>query len=97
MLLFKHFDQRNSEASTCVQLDGCIPSHILSHKLHFSLSQDNIVFETPLLALNQVTKEYTTVQMTVAEEFLFRNKWTQCTNDLPENRHETGRSKFKSV
>lgn len=35
-------------------------THTSFHKLHLSLSQDNTVFETSLLALNQDTKEYTT-------------------------------------
>lgn len=46
-------------------------------------------FETSVLALNQVAKEYATVQMPAAEDFLFRIKWTQCTSELRANRHET--------
>lgn len=84
MLRFKHLDQQNSEASKYLCSIGWMHTKP-SPKLHFSLSQDNRVFETSLLALNQVTKEYTTVQMTVAEEFLFRNKWTQCTSEPREN------------
>lgn len=48
------------QARICVQLDGYIPSHSPFHKLHLSLAQDNTVFETSLLVLNQDTKEYTT-------------------------------------
>lgn len=77
------------QARTCVQLDGCIPSHTLFHKLDLSLSQDKTVFETSLLALNQDTKEYTTAQMTAAEEFLFRSKWIQCINTPHANGNDT--------
>lgn len=34
-------------------------THTPFHKLYLSLSQDNTVFETSLLALNQDIKEYT--------------------------------------
>lgn len=47
------------------------------------------MFETSLLALNQVIKEHTTVQMTAAEEFLLRNNCTQCTRELHTNGHKT--------
>lgn len=73
------------EARTCDQLDRCIPSHTLFHKLHLSVSQDNTVFETSLLALNQDTKEY----MTAAKEFLFRSKWIKCISASHANGHET--------
>lgn len=87
MLLFKHLDQQNSETSKYLCSIGQV--HTLSHNLHLFLLQDNTAFETSLLAVNQVTKEYTTVHMTAAEEFLVRNKWTQGTSELHENRHET--------
>lgn len=76
------------QARICVQLDGYIPSHSPLHKLHLSLSQDNILFETSLLVLNQDTKEYTTAKMIAAEEFLFRDKWTQCTSAPHVSGHE---------
>lgn len=53
-----------------------LPSHIRP-TCSTSLYPRIIVFEISLLALNQVTKEHTTVQVTVAGRiFSLRNKWT---------------------
>lgn len=89
MLLFKHLDQPNSEASKYLCSIGWV--HTQTHRVPqvTPLSQDNTGFETSLLVLNQVTKEYTTVQMTVAEKFLLRNKCTQCTREWHTNGHKT--------